>query len=303
MYIIKMKTIIYYLAIFAISLASIGIIKLYSTNPFDGSTIKVSEEVSPTDVSESFGTKADKVEVPIIMYHNIHKTNETDSKYAVSQADFENDLKFLSDNGYTTIVMQDLINFVQSKSSLPPKPIVLTFDDGYFNNCAHAFPLLQKYNHKAVISIIGYYTDQFTQAPDENPKYSHLTWDDIKKMMESGNIEFQNHSYNLHTTDKGRNGAKKKRSESLEEYRQLLTSDLQKLQDEFTQNTGYTPTTFTYPFGSVSEASFDIIKELGFKATLSCENKTNFLTRDPECLYMLNRFIRTPAVSVKDILQ
>ncbi|MBQ7097819.1 MAG: polysaccharide deacetylase family protein [Clostridia bacterium] len=302
MYIIKMKTIIYYLAIFAVSLASIGIIRLYSTNQPDASTIKVSEEASPTEVSESFGTRTDEVEVPIIMYHNIHKANESDSKYVISEADFENDLKFLSDNGYTTVVMQDLINFVQGKSSLPKKPVVLTFDDGYFNNCAYGFPLLQKYNSKAVISIIGYYTDQFTQSPDENPKYSHLTWDDIKELMKSGNIEFQNHSYNLHTTDKGRNGSKKKRSETLEEYKQLLTSDLQKLQEEFTQNTGYTPTTFTYPFGSVSEASFDIIKELGFQATLSCENKTNFLTHDPECLYMLNRFIRTPSVSVKDIL-
>ena len=302
MYIIKMKTIIYYIAIFAISLASIGIIRLYSTNQPSDSTIKVSEETAPADVSKNYGSIPNEAEVPIIMYHNIRETNETDSKYTVSKTDFENDLKFLRDNGYTTVVMQDLINFVQYKSNLPKKPVVLTFDDGYFNNCAYAFPLLQKYNSKAVISIIGYYTDQFTQSPDENPKYSHLTWTDIKEMMKSGNIEFQNHSYNLHTTDKGRNGSKKKRSESLEEYRQLLTSDIQKLQDEFFQNTGYTPTTFTYPFGSVSEASFDIIKELGFKATLSCENKTNILTHNPECLYMLNRFIRTPSVSVKDIL-
>jgi len=239
----------------------------------------------------------------MLMCHNRYKTNDKSGKYIVTSDGFEEDLRFLRANGYTTVVMQDLINYVEGKKELPPKPVVLTFDDGYFNNCAYAYPLLKQYNAKAVISVIGYYTDQYTDSPDENPKYSHLTWDDINEMMKSGYVEFQNHSYNLHTTENGRNGAKKKRDESLEEYEFQLTSDLQKLQDAFKIKTGYTPTTFTYPFGSVSEASFDIIKKMGFKATLSCENKTNFISHDPECLYMLNRFIRTPEKSAESILK
>lgn len=302
MYVIKMKTLIYYFAIFAITISSIGIISYFDTSP-TSDAIEVSEEVPPQETEQSSGTHIESVEVPILMYHNICKDNSSAGKYSVSESDFENDLKYITEHGYTTIVMQDLINYVEGKTSLPPKPIVLTFDDGYFNNCAYAFPLLQKYNSKAVISVIGYYTDMFTESPDENPAYSHVTWNDIIEMMNSGNVEFQNHSYNLHTTDKGRNGAKKKRDESLEEYEYVLTSDLQKLQDAFRANTGYVPTTFTYPFGSVSEASFEIIKKMGFKATLSCENKTNHITRNPEDLFMLNRFIRTPDKSAAEILK
>ena len=120
--------------------------------------------------------------------------------------------------------------------------------------------------------------------------------------MDSGLVEFQNHSYDLHTTDKGRNGTKKKKGESLDEYKTNLTSDLQKLQEAFKSNTDYTLTTFTYPFGSVSNDSFDIIKEMGFKASLSCENKTNHISRNPEDLYMLNRFLRTQNKSAEKLL-
>ena len=308
MFVIKMKTIIYYFAILAVTVASMGIIRLYyfsgtspTAAPVNTSDTK-QEELIENDALPSVAKK-DSVEVPILMYHSILRSTNTHGDYIITESAFESDLKYLKDNGYTSVVMQDLIDFVYNGKKLPEKPVVLTFDDGYSNNYLYAFPLLKKYNSKAVLSIIGYYTDLYTQTPDENPSYSHVTWNDIKKMMKSGVVEFQNHSYNLHTTDKGRNGSKKKRSESLDAYKAMLTEDLGKLQDAFKQNTGYTPTTFTYPFGSVSNASFDIIKEFGYKATLSCESGMNTVTRDPDCLYMMKRYLRTPKKSAESILK
>ncbi len=305
MYVIKMKTLIYYFAVFAVVVASIGVIRLYSHNDSTAVTQTSATDVQVADDDSEVlsSTKTEKVEVPILMYHSILRSTNTHGNYIISEAAFEADLKFLKDNGYTTIVMQDLIDYVYSGKALPNKPIVLTFDDGYFNNFSYAFPLLKKYNSKAVLSVIGYYTDLYTKTPDENPSYSHVTWDNVKKMMDSGLIEMQNHSYNLHTTDKGRNGAKKKQGESLEKYKEMLTADLGKLQEKFKANTGYTPSTFTYPFGSVSNASFDIVKDMGFKASLSCESGMNTITRDPECLYMLKRYLRTPKKSAESILK
>ena len=310
MYVIKMKTLIYYLAVFAVTVASIGIIRLYTAS--ERQSVTASTPVESTEsadtVAEGEGDtlvakRGDKIEVPILMYHSILRSTNTHGNYIISEAAFEAVLKYLKDNGYTTVVMQDLIDYVYKGKTLPEKPVVLTFDDGYFNNFFYAFPLLQKYNSKAVLSIIGYYTDLYTKTPDENPSYSHVTWNDVKKMMDSGLVEMQNHSYNLHTTDKGRNGSKKKKGESDAQYKAMLTEDLGKLQDCFKTNTGYTPNTFTYPFGSVSNASFDIIKEMGFKASLSCESGMNTITRDPECLYMLKRYLRTPKKSAESILK
>ena len=234
MYVIKMKTLIYYFAIFAVTLAGIGIIKLCSYGTSIDADSMLKESPSPQSSAMLFDkAKSDEKDVPIIMYHSILRSSHSGSEYIISEADFERDLKFLKKQGYTPIVMQDLIDFVDGKGTLPEKPIILTFDDGYFNNCSYAFPLLKKYDCKAVISIIGYYTDLYTETPDENPAYSHLTWKDIKEMIASGNVEFQNHSYNLHTIDKGRNGTKKKKGESLADYKAILTSDLGKLQDAF----------------------------------------------------------------------
>ncbi len=304
MYVIKMKTIIYYLAIIVVSLVSIGIIRIYENPAAPTTAVQTAENSNPQSSALLFDSKKDSaVDVPILMYHNIFRSSNAHGDYIISEAAFEEDLKFLSENGYTTIVMQDLIDYTMGKGDLPEKPVVLTFDDGYFNNFAYAFPLLQKYNSKAVISIIGYYTDLYTKSPDENPSYSHVTWPDIKEMMKSGLVEFQNHSYNLHTTDKGRNGTKKKRGESLVDYKATLTTDLGKMQDAFTNNTNYTPTTFTYPFGSVSNDSFDIIKAMGFKASLSCESGLNHVYRDPECLYMMKRYLRTQKKSAATLLK
>ncbi len=310
MYVIKLKTLIYYLAVFAVTLASVGIIKLYTAQ--NRNTVTTSTAAQSAENREkiadgqqdilSAAKQEDRIKVPILMYHSILRSTNTHGNYIISESAFESDLKYLKDNGYTTVVMQDLIDYVYNDKPLPQKPVVLTFDDGYFNNFSYAFPLLKKYNSKAVLSLIGYYTDLYTKTPDENPSYSHVTWDNVKNMMQSGLVEMQNHSYNLHTTDKGRNGTKKKRGETNDQYKTILTEDLNKLQEGFKNNTGYTPTTFTYPFGSVSNASFGIIKEMGFKASLSCESGMNDITRDPESLYMLRRYLRTPKKSAESIL-
>lgn len=311
MYVIKMKTLICYFAVFVLTLASIGIIKIhYNPEPLQNAAVIAEGMPSDSQIADSPSSTAlfrkddnSEIDVPILMYHSVLRSSSGNGKYVISESAFEKDLKYLADNGYTTVVMQDLIDYVYNGKSLPEKPVVLTFDDGYFNNYAYAFPLLQKYNSKAVLSIIGYYTDLYTNLPDENPLYSHVTWKDVNAMIETGWVEVQNHSYNLHTTDKGRNGSKRKRGESLENYKKMLTEDLGKLQEQFKINTGYYPTTYAYPFGSVSNDSFDIIKEMGFKASLSCEAGMNHITRDPESLYMLKRYLRTPNKSAESILK
>ena len=246
----------------------------------------------------------DEVCVPIFMYHSILKDKSRQGKYIISPEDFEADLQYLSENGYTTVVMQDLIDYVYNKTPLPEKPVIISFDDGYYNNYTYAYPLLEKYDAKIVISIVGTYTDLYTKTPDMNPYYAHMNWEVVDEMLSSGRIEFQNHSYNLHQNTSKRNGAKKARGESLDDYTKLLTDDLMLLQKKFKDNCSYEPTTFTYPYGAVSDASVEIIKNLGFTASLSCAQKINIIKQDdPDCLYRLNRFIRTHSASVKSILE
>lgn len=246
--------------------------------------------------------RTDGINVPILMYHSILKDSSRSGKYVVTPAELENDLKFLKDNGYTAVFMSELTDYVEKGSPLPEKPVVISFDDGYYNNYLYAFPLIKQYGMKMVFSIVGAYTDKYSEVKDENAYYSHVTWDEVNEMTSSGFVEIQNHSYDMHTIGKKRNGAKKIRGESDEHYKQALSDDIGKMQKLVYEHTGVTPTTFTYPFGSVSNASFDILKEMGFKATLSCASGTNYVTRDKECLYMMKRYIRPHGKSAEKIL-
>ena len=58
--------------------------------------------------------------------------------------------------------------------------------------------------------------------------------------------------------------------------------------------------TFVYPFGAISDASLPILKELGFQATLTCEEKINYITKDADCLYGLGRYLRPAGMSSEE---
>ena len=254
-------------------------------------------------ISIVIATSEDYIDVPIIMYHSILKDSSRSNKYTVTPAVLEEDLKYIKDKGYTTVTIADLISYVYDDSPLPEKPIVLTFDDGHYNNYGYLFPLLEKYDMKAVISIVGSYTDKFTETDEANLNYSYLRWKDIKELMDTGRIEFQNHTYNLHSNTGKRIGTKKIKGETDEHYKSILKDDILKLQQEFEENTNYTPKCFTYPFGGISNASLDIIKELGFKASLSCEQGINKLTKNPNSLYLLKRYNRPSYISTYNFFQ
>ena len=238
-------------------------------------------------ISITIANSEEYIEVPIIMYQSILKDTSRSNKYNVT----------------TTVTISDLISYVYDDTPLPEKPIVLTFDDGHYNNYGYLFPLLEKYDMKAVISIVGSYTDKFTETDEANLNYSYLRWKDIKELMDTRRIEFQNHTYSLHSNTGKRSGTKKIKGETDEHYKSILKEDILKLQQEFEENTNYTPQCFTYPFGGISNSSMDIIKELGFKASLSCEQGVNKVTKNPNSLYLLKRFNRPSYISTYNFFQ
>lgn len=240
------------------------------------------------------------IAVPIIMYHSILKNSHL-GKYVITPEEFENDMRYLSEHKYNSITMTDLINYVENSGDIPLKPVIITFDDGNLNNYIYGRPVLEKYRMKAVVSIIGSYTEAFSAPPypTADPSYAHVSWKQIKEMQDSGYFEIQNHSYNLHSINK-RNGAKRHKGESLESYRNMLTSDIMKLQSKLRESCGITPNTFTYPFGAISKESDAILRELGFKASLSCLEGVNLINRDNrDVLFGLKRKNRPHGVDTQ----
>lgn len=235
-----------------------------------------------------------KTPLPIVMYHQIAKSPSRAGAYCVTLGELENDLKYIKECGYTTITVSELIDHVENGAPLPEKPIMVTIDDGFETVYKYLLPLLQELDMKAVASVVGAFTDLYTESGDHSLSYSHMNWEEVSELANGNTIEIQNHSYNLHkVNDHGRNGAKKVNGESEQEYAEFLSADVGKMQEELQEHTGKKAIAFAYPFGSYSEESPEVLKNMGFKAALICEEKLNFIdTEDTAWLFRLRRYNR-----------
>lgn len=248
----------------------------------------------------------EEVALPVLMYHGLTEDPEKVSDYFITAEDFEKDLQWLRDHGYTTVSFQQLADYAEHGSRLPEKPVLLTFDDGYYNNYAKAFPLLEKYNAKAVINLIGSESDLYSNQVFRPEGGGNVTWGEAAAMADSGLVELGNHTYDLHKNDgSGRKGADRLPGESFEDYRSALLEDLGKNQERIAAATGSPALVFAWPYGAwPTDGSADsILKELGFKGSLTSYQIMNTIRRDdPDSLFGLKRFLRTPDFQLADHL-
>ena len=262
------------------------IIALYMTQP----TTSIPVEAS--------SMRETPISLPILMYHSLLRDPARSNAFIVSPNVLEQDLRFLRDHGYQTIVMQDLIDYVYLGRPLPDKPVMITFDDGHLNTLTYGVPLLQKYQARAVVSLVGSYAERAEIESDHSVAYSYASWEELSQMLASGVIELQSHSYQLHD-DGARRGALRKKGEPVFAYRDMLATDIDRMQDLLSEHLNISATTFTYPYGFVDADAEALLKEKGFLASLSCYERINQITHSPDCLYSLGRFNRPADVATE----
>lgn len=233
------------------------------------------------------------VQLPIAMYHSVTDEGESPGAYVISPKRLEEDLQYLNENGFETVTVSDVIAFVEDGTPLPEKPVMLTFDDGYYNNYANAYPLLLRYRMCAVLSPVGTLTEQFTALDEpENEIWSYCTGWELQEMADSGLVELQNHSYDFHTLSP-RKGCLRNSGEALETYQTVFADDTRKAQAVFARLGIAEPVCYTYPYGACSEESEQLVKRCGFSASLGCEEGINRLTEgDPSQLFRMKRYNR-----------
>ena len=89
--------------------------------------------------------------IPVLNYHQINDVDE--NLLTVSTAEFETQMAWLEGNGFHTITVSELIDYLEGKGSLPERPVLITFDDGYIDNYQCAFPILKKHNILCLIQL------------------------------------------------------------------------------------------------------------------------------------------------------
>ena len=244
--------------------------------------------------------ETESVKLPILMYHHISERNGRLNKYTISPDELESDLDYIQKSGYTTVGIQDLINYTNG-GDLPDNPIMITFDDGYESVYDYAYPALKKHNMKAVVNIIAKYSELYSKSDDHNVNYAHLTFEQLREMTNDNTFEIGNHTYDLHSSGE-RKGIQKKKNESDVKYAEIISADIKKAQIMIADNVYKMPAVFAYPFGTISKQALPVLKRIGFSAVFCCWEKENTLTGDKEELYHLNRFNRPHGKSAEKIL-
>ena len=197
--------------------------------------------------------------VPVLMYHNVIDSDSM-KKYAeepyadifITIEKFEKQMKFLKDNNYKTLTLDELYQFIQGSKKLPARSVLITFDDGRKNVYVNAYPILKKYNMKAVIFLIT--SKNTAQTEDYIPMgMQYLSKEEIEKGKDV--FEYASHTHNMHKREKGTN----------KPY--LAVKSKEEIKKDIKESLQYTEKLyFAYPYGSYKNVDTSIFKELGIKA-------------------------------------
>lgn len=178
--------------------------------------------------------------LPVLMYHFFYDESKgetgNDANW-MEVSDFEEQMKYLSDNNYYFPTWQEVEDFVDGKITLPEKSVVVTIDDGDITFINLAIPIIEKYNVKAT-------------------SFAVTSWngDWLPDMYASSHLDFQSHSHDAHRA--GANG--KGRLVNMT-YEQAL-EDVSKSRDLIGGST-----VFCYPFGHYNDTAISALKDAGYK--------------------------------------
>ncbi|MFI3230017.1 MAG: polysaccharide deacetylase family protein [bacterium] len=223
------------------------------------------------------------INIPILTYHDITTNDFVIGNVQLTQERFKQDMLYLQENGYTPLLVDDFINIANNTQLAPEKPIMITFDDGYISNYELAFPILKETNMKAIIGVIA------INIRDDAGKGLHtfLSWEQCKEMYESGLVDIENHTYNLHNPDTGGrgivggiNGIGKHPTESEYEYKQRLKNDLETCNYLIESNVGNIVKYFAHPYGYTEDLAYEVFEEIGIEVATNSKVEVAKIEQD-----------------------
>jgi peptidoglycan/xylan/chitin deacetylase (PgdA/CDA1 family) len=193
-----------------------------------------------------------RIAVPILMYHYVSVPPEDADVYrrdlSVTPTNFRAQMAFLAERGYTVIGLDDLNLALRWGAPLPPRPVVLTFDDGYADAYHVVFPILREFGYTGTFFVI-------TRRLDEgHPAY--LTWAQAREMAQAG-MSIESHTSD-HLDLRGRDSA-------------FLIDQIQGSIERIEAHTGRRPRFFCYPSGRWDRGAVEALASLGIWAAVTTE--------------------------------
>jgi biofilm PGA synthesis lipoprotein PgaB len=231
----------------------------------------------------------------VLCYHEVRQdVRDYPDAYAVDGAALVQQFAWLRGSGYTPVSLQDIVASRQGGKPLPPKAVLLSFDDAYLSFYTHVFPLLREFRYPAVLGVVGKWIDNPKGLPvaygekGSVAQASFPSWDQVREMTASGLVEVASHSYDLHygivanpqgnlqpaATARLYDPATG-RYEDDATWRARVYADLAQSASRIERETGRRPRAIVWPYGSYNGELLAIARELGMTVALTLEDGIN----------------------------
>jgi len=221
--------------------------------------------------------------VPILMYHYVEYVKDTRDTIRQSlnipPDVFEEQLKTLSEEGYTFLTASELEEVIDGKRELPQKPVLLTFDDGHWDILSDIVPLFKKYQAQGTVYII---TD-FLNGSD------FLTEEQLGKVIDSGVFEIGAHTVH-HVSLAGK-------------MPQTVKFEVEESKNFLEKKYNIWVNAFAYPNGALDLPSLEAVREAGFTTAVSTVPGVEVTAANRFALYRLRPGRRTGAELLNFISQ
>jgi peptidoglycan/xylan/chitin deacetylase (PgdA/CDA1 family) len=203
----------------------------------------------PSEADAADLVKGREVTVPILLYHSISKQNSTNTRYVVTEKDFEAQMERLRYWGYSSITIEDLVDHINKGHSLPRRPVVISFDDGYLDVFENAFPIMERHGFIGTVYIVAnrLNSDGFLQQ------------DELNVLLDKG-WEVGSHGM-THT--------------ELTQNHELVRDEILHSRLEIENTLGIKVFSFAYPFGASDEYVSNKVFDYGYRAAVGVGNIFN----------------------------
>lgn len=202
--------------------------------------------------------------IPILIYHSVrpYYPGITDlvKEYTVPPDIFEEQLKYMKNNGFTPVTPDDVVGYFDAGKTLPPKPFMITLDDGWENQYRYAFPILKKYKYPAVFYIYN----------NAVGKKVFMNWDQVRTMT-NANMIIGGHTGSHPELPKITSLA-------------ILDREIINSKKYIENQINKTIDTFAYPFGEYNSQDISVVKQAGYT---SARTVAGCVYQSPDNLFTL----------------
>jgi len=205
--------------------------------------------------------------LPIVMYHRIAESGpERLAPYRTHPKDFEQQVSWLRRRGYYSVSIDEWMSAIQTNTPLPGRPILFTFDDGYYDFFDKAWPILDRHGFSALVFLVagnvGGVADWDASHGEPAPL---MDWDAIRRLVSVG-VQFGSHGLAHRRLD----------SVPIDQVREECAGSRMLLEAKL----GGAIAAFSYPWGAHNEEVRHTVSEVGYRAGMATHPRSSLLTDD-----------------------